>query len=427
MSSAKPCVRRAIRPAILALIMIGFPVTAAGQDLAVIGGSVHTVSGEVLEGATVLIQAGRIAALGHDVEIPAGIRVLDAAGRVVTPGLFDATTSLGLVEVGMVSSSVDSRLDGDPVRAAFDVVDGINPRSVLIPVNRAAGLTTVLTAPGGGLISGQAAIIDLTGSSTDEMVVVSRAAMVANFSSGAVGGSRGGASLRLREVLDDARFWHDNRAAFDAGGTRELSASRLDFEALGPVLDGEIPLIVNVHRAADIEAVLRIADDFGLNLVISGASEAWLVADRLAAARVPVIVKPLTNNPAGFDRLGARFDNASLLHLAGVDVVIGSFSSHNARWLIHEAGNAVRFGLPWGVALRAVTLAPAEALGVGDLYGSLEPGKVGNLVVWTGDPFELSTRAETVVIRGVVTSPDNRQIELLRRYRYLDEESPGFE
>ena len=251
--------------------------------------------------------------------------------------------------------------------------------------------------------------------------------MVANFSAGVAGGSRGGASLRLREVLEDARFWRDNRTAFDAGGTRGLSASRLDFEALGPVLDGEIPLIVNVHRAADIEAVLRIAEDFGLSLVISGASEAWLVADRLAAARVPVIVKPLSNSPAGFDRLGARFDNASLLHLAGVKVVIGSFNSHNARWLLHEAGNAVRFGLPWGVALRAVTLAPAEALRVGDLYGSLEPGKVGNLVVWTGDPFELSTRVEAVVIRGVVTSPDNRQIELLRRYRYLDEESRDIE
>ena len=427
MSRARSCVRSSIYPAILALIMTCFPVTAAGQDLAVVGGTVHTVSGEVLEGATVLIRSGRITALGHDVEIPTGVRVLDAAGRVVTPGLFDATTSIGLVEVGMVSSSVDSRLDGDPVRAAFDVVDGINPRSVLIAVNRAAGLTTVLTAPGGGLISGQAAIIDLTGRSTDEMVVVSRAAMVANFSPSVAGGSRGGASLRLREVLEDARFWRDNRTAFDAGGTRGLSASRLDFEALGPVLDGEIPLIVNVHRAADIEAVLRIADDFGLSLVISGASEAWLVADRLAAARVPVIVKPLSNSPAGFDRLGARFDNASLLHLAGVKVVIGSFNSHNARWLPHEAGNAVRFGLPWGVALRAVTLAPAEALGVGDLYGSLEPGKVGNLVVWTGDPFELSTRVEAVVIRGIVTSPDNRQIELLRRYRYLDEESQDFE
>ena len=412
--------------AILLALLAGSPSIAVGQDLAVTGGTVHTATGEVLEGATVLIRDGIITAVGHDIEVPAGFPTVDATGRVVTPGLIDATTSLGLVEVGMVSSTVDTRLEGDPVRAAFDVVDGINPRSILIPVNRAAGLTTVLSAPGGGLIAGQAAIIDLAGSSVDEMIVRPRAAMVASYSAGAAGGARGGASLRLREVLDDARFWRENQAAFSAGGTRELAASRLDLEALGPVLDGETPLVVGVHRASDIESVLRIADEYGLDQVISGGEEAWLVADRIAAAGVPVLLKPLTNSPGGFDRLGSRFDNAMMLERAGVDVIIGSFNSHNARWLLQEAGNAVRFGLPWEVALRAVTLAPAQALGVGDRYGSLEPGKVGNLVVWTGDPFELSTRAEAVVIRGAVTSLDHRQLDLFRRYRELDEERPAF-
>lgn len=422
---AKSPVRTA-RWSILLALLAGTPALAGGQDLAVTGGDVHTVSGGVLEGATVLVRDGIIVAIGRDVEVPTGVPTLDATGRVVTPGLFDVTTSLGLVEVGMVSSTVDAQLQGDPVRAAFDVVDGINPRSVLIPVNRAAGLTTALSAPGGGLIAGQAAIIDLAGSSVGEMVVESRAAMVASFSAGAAGGARGGASLRLREVLDDARFWRENQAAFSEGRTRELSASRLDLEALAPVLDGETPLVVGVHRASDIEAVLRIAGEYGLDLVISGGEEAWMVADRIAAAGVPVILKPLTNSPGGFDRLGSRFDNATLLDRAGVDVVIGSFTSHNARWLVLEAGNAVRFGLPWDVALRAVTLAPARALGVADRYGSLEPGKVGNLVVWTGDPFELSTRAEAVVIRGAVTSLDHRQLELFRRYRELDEERPAF-
>jgi imidazolonepropionase-like amidohydrolase len=422
---AKSPVRTA-RWSILLALLAGTPALAGGQDLAVTGGDVHTVSGGVLEGATVLVRDGIIVAVGRDVEVPAGVPTLDATGRVVTPGLFDATTSLGLVEVGMVSSTVDAQLQGDPVRAAFDVVDGINPRSVLIPVNRAAGLTTALSAPGGGLIAGQAAIIDLAGSSVGEMVVESRAAMVASFSAGAAGGARGGASLRLREVLDDARFWRENQAAFSEGRTRELSASRLDLEALAPVLDGETPLVVGVHRASDIEAVLRIAGEYGLDLVISGGEEAWMVADRIAAAGVPVILKPLTNSPGGFDRLGSRFDNATLLDRAGVDVIIGSFVSHNARWLVLEAGNAVRFGLPWDVALRAVTLAPARALGVADRYGSLEPGKVGNLVVWTGDPFELSTRAEAVVIRGAVTSLDHRQLELFRRYRELDVERPAF-
>ena len=408
----------------LALLLAGAPASAVGQDLAVTGGTVHTVSGEMLEGATVLILDGYIVAVGVDVDVPTGVASLDATGRIVTPGLFDITTSVGLVEVGMVGSTVDFQMQGDAVRAAFDVVDGINPRSILVPINRAAGLTTVLTAPAGGLIAGQAAVIDLAGSSTGEMLVQRRAAMVANFSPGAVGGARGAVTLRLREVLDDARFWRDHRGEFDAGRARDLSVSRLDLEALGPVLDGHMPLIVSAHRASDIEAVLRIADDYGLDLVVSGGSEAWLVADRIAAAGVPVILKPLNSSPEGFDRLGARFDNAALLHEAGVEVVVGSFDSHNARWLTLEAGNAVRFGLPWEIALRAVTLAPARAVGVDDRYGSLEPGKVGNLVVWTGDPFELSTRAESVVIRGSVTSPENRQIDLFRRYRELDGQSP---
>jgi imidazolonepropionase-like amidohydrolase len=174
------------------------PAPAAAQDLAITGGTVHTVSGEVLEGATVLIRDGRIVEVARDVDLPAGISRVDATGRVVTPGLFDVTTSLGLVEVGAVSSTVDGQMQGDPVRAAFDVVDGLNPRSVLIPVNRAGGLTTALAVPSGGLIAGQAAVIDLVGTSVDEMVVRAGAAMMANFSAATAGGARGAVSLRLR-------------------------------------------------------------------------------------------------------------------------------------------------------------------------------------------------------------------------------------
>jgi imidazolonepropionase-like amidohydrolase len=305
-------------------------------------------------------------------------------------------------------------------------VIGLNPRSTLLPFARAGGLTTAATMPSGGLIAGQAAVIDLAGGTPSEMLVRRGAAMMADFDEGAaqaVGGSRGSAALKLREALEDARFWRDHRAAFDRGESRELAQSRLDLEALQPVLAGAIPLIVEAHRASDILAVLAIAEEFGLRPVILGGSEAWMVAGELARGRVPVILKPLSSLPGSFERLGARFDNAALLATAGVAIAFTPFENHRASGITQEAGNAVRWGLPWDAALRAITLTPAEIYGVEGRYGSLEPGRVADVVVWSGDPFELSTRAETVLVRGVVMPDWTRQGELFERYRSLDDEA----
>lgn len=397
----------------------------AAQTVAIAGATVHPVSGAPIENATVLVRDGRIVAVGSDVEIPAGAERLDGRGTVVTPGLIDTGSTLGLTEVGAVGDTRDYALgEADPIRAAFDVMDGINPNSSLIPVNRLLGVTTALTSPSGGLIAGRAAMIDLAGKSASEMVVRPRAAMMASFDADAGGGARGGVSLRLREVLDDARFWRDNRAAFDRGAARALAASRLDLEALQPVLAGDMPFVVTVDRASDIEAVLRIAADYDLDLVIRSGAEAWMVADELAAADVPVILRPLTNAPSSFARLGARFDNAALLRAAGVQVMLTSFETHRAGDLAWQAGNAVRAGLDWADALRSVTLTPATVFGVGGDYGSLEPGKVANLVVWSGDPFELSSRPIHVMIRGEIVPDTSRQRELFERYREIDAEIP---
>lgn len=407
----------------LAVAALAVPAPAAAQTVAVTGGTVHTVEGPTLENATVLVRDGTVEAVGTDVEIPSDAERIDASGAVVTPGLIDASTTLGLVEVGAVGETRDFAMGGDPVTAAFDVRDGINPRSTLIGVNRLGGVTTVVTRPAGGLVSGQAAVIDLAGNSVDQMLVRGRAAMSAAYG-GDDDSSRGGTSLRLRELLDDARFWAENRDAYSRGSSRPLAHSRLDLEALQPVLAGEMPLVVSVNRASDIEAVLRMADEYGLDLVVEGGAEAWLVADALAEADVPVILQPLTNLPAGFDRLGARFDNAALLRESGVRVVISTFDAHNVRNLSREAGNAVRFGMPWEDALEAVTLEPARVLGIDDRYGSLAAGKVANLVVWSGDPFELSSSPEAVMIRGEVVPEDSRQQRLLERYRSLDDDLP---
>jgi imidazolonepropionase-like amidohydrolase len=418
----------AVAPALVAgLLLAAAPAAPLGaQEIAIVGGTVHPVSGPPIEAAIVLIRDGRIVAVGEDVAVPAGARRIEAAGKVVTPGLFDPYSSLGLVEVDQVEPTRDERMQDDLVTPAFDPVIGLNPHSTLLPFARAGGLTTAATMPSGGLIAGQAAVIDLAGGTPSEMLVRRGAAMMADFDEGAaqaVGGSRGSAALKLREALEDARFWRDHRAAFDRGESRELTQSRLDLEALQPVLAGAIPLIVEAHRASDILAVLAIAEEFGLRPVILGGSEAWMVAGELARGRVPVILKPLSSLPGSFERLGARFDNAALLAAAGVAIAFTPFENHRASGITQEAGNAVRWGLPWDAALRAITLTPAEIYGVEGRYGSLEPGRVADVVVWSGDPFELSTRAETVLVRGVVMPDWTRQGELFERYRSLDDEA----
>ncbi|HEX7239723.1 MAG TPA: amidohydrolase family protein [Longimicrobiaceae bacterium] len=404
-----------------AALLAAAPLAAQGT-VAIEGGTVYPVTGAPIEGGTVVIRDGRIVAVGRGVAVPAGARRIDARGKRVTPGLFESQTRTGLTEVGAVPGTNDYSFadqDQDRVMAAFDVTDGLNPHSVVIPVTRIAGVTTAVSAPSGGLVSGRGVVIDLAGDDVGEMIVKRPVAMYATLGEGVEtpsGGSRGGATLRLRELLEDTRAYSRRRADFERGASRELAASRLDLEAMIPVLEGRLPLVVEAHRASDIRTALRIADEYGLKLILQGGTEAWMVAGDLARARVPVIVKVLQNLPASFERLGARYDNAALLRRAGVAVAITTGETHNARNVRQEAGNAVAYGLPWDEALRAVTLYPAQIWGVEDTHGSLAPGKVANVVVWDGDPLELMTRAEHVFIGGREMPLTSRQTELRDRY-----------
>jgi imidazolonepropionase-like amidohydrolase len=237
------------------------------------------------------------------------------------------------------------------------------------------------------------------------------------------GGARGAAMLRLREALEDAKDFAQNRRAWEGGAHRDYPMSRLDLEALQPVVKGELPLAVNVSRASDILATLRLADEYKLTLILLGAADGWMVADQLAVAKVPVVIDPMTNIP-DFDSLGATLENAGRLQRAGVTVLCASFDAHNSRDLRHAAGEAVAYGMPWAAALRAVTLAPAQVWGIADRYGTIERGKEADLVVWSGDPFELLTSAEHVFINGREVPPDTRQRELLQRYRKVGEPLP---
>jgi imidazolonepropionase-like amidohydrolase len=391
------------------------------QTVAIVGGTVYPVAGPKLANATVLIRDGKIAAVGTNVAIaPDAIRI-NAAGRWVTPGLIDAAGQMGLVEIGAVEGTREATLKSDSVAAAFDVVDGINPASTLIPVTRVEGITTTLAMPFGNLISGQAALLDLDGTSVGEMLVKAPAGMVAYLNEeakGEAGGSRAGVTERLRRVFNDALEYARRKPVYARAQMPALSASAADLAALLPVLRGELPLIAVANRRSDIEAALKLARDYKLKLIVFGGAEGWLIPEEIARAGVPVLVEPLDNIPT-YDALGIRYGNAGLLAKAGVRLGLVDLDTHNSRDLRQQAGNAVSYGMTWEQALRAVTLAPAEIFGVADRYGSLEPGKVANVVVWSGDPFEFSTAIEHVFIRGREIALRSRQTELFERYKKL--------
>ena len=391
------------------------------QTIAITGGTVYPVSGPKLENATVLIRDGRIAAVGTNVAVPAGATRIDASGKWVTPGFIDGAGQMGLREISAVQNTNEATLRGNEVAASFNVLEGINPASTLIAVNRMEGITSTVAVPNGSLIWGQAVMIDLDGESIEAMRVKSPAAMVADLSEGAKdagGGSRAGVAQRLRRVLNDAREYATRRADYRRAQIQPLGASAADLEALQPVLRGELPLVVVANRRSDIETALRIGREYKLKLILAGAAEGWMIPQEIAAAGVPVLVEPMDNIPS-FDALGIRYENAPLLAKGGVKVALMETATENTRDLRQQAGNAVASGMTWEQALRAVTLTPAEIFGVADRYGSLDAGKVANVVVWTGDPFDFSTGVEHVLIRGKDIPLRSRQTELLERYRTL--------
>ena len=417
-----------LRAAVLMLPAVAFVLhtqPAAAQTIAITGGKVFPVSGPPIENGTVLITNGKIVRVGTNIPVPANARRVDASGKWVTPGLINSSTQLGLVEIGQVADTRDMQARGrDNIAASFTVWEGLNPNSVMLAPARKEGVTTFVVLPTGGLVSGQAAMLDLVEGTTSDMMIRSPVAMVAEIGNAAQAGtsSRGELIVKLRELLEDTRFFITHRAQFDRAETREFRASRLDLEAMIPVVQGRLPLLVVVDKQSDIDAALRIARDFNLKLIIGGGAEAWLMAGRLAAARVPVLTGAMNNIPAGFAALGQRQENPGLLSAAGVRVALignaggGDEEAFNVRNIKQEGGNAVAYGMTWENALKAVTLWPAEIFGVSDRVGSLSPGRDANVVVWSGDPFEFTTRAEHVFVRGVQRTEKTRQDMLTERY-----------
>ncbi|MGH8243086.1 MAG: amidohydrolase family protein [Steroidobacteraceae bacterium] len=401
--------------AFLAAAMAAAPVAA--QDFLVKGARVHTAgSAGTLETTDVHVQDGHIAAVGEGLAVPAGATVVEANGKPLTPGLFGGLTQIGLEEVNLEESTYDAELEFEAPawqhmwRPEFDVTPAFNARSILLPVARVEGVTWGVIAPlaAGSLVTGQGAAVTLDGR-FDAAFPGSKTLFV-NWGSAAheaSGGSRAAQYMlfnqAIREVREPATAGHaalllpEGRAALKA----YLAGGRVVFF---------------VERATDIREVVRYAKAQGMKPVIAGGTEAWVVAKELAAAEVPVILNPLDNLPADFDRLGARFDNAKLLDAAGVAVAFSFTDSFQVRKNRQLAGNAVAHGMPWDAALAAITSTPARIFDIGDKHGRIEKGLAADLVLWSGDPLEVTSVAEQAWIAGHAVTMRSRQTELRDRY-----------
>ena len=413
------------RLTVLAALLLATPVSA--KTIAIVDARLMTMTGagEIGRG-TIVIRDGKVVALGTDVAVPADARVIDGRGGVVTPGFIQADSTLGAVEVSQVPASADRATHSKTISAAFDISQGLNPDSILLPVSRLAGITHAVTTPlyddrGGRSLqfAGQAAVIDLA--QRPQMVTRPRAAMVLEMGEGGAeraGGARGAAIVELRATLADVRHFAAHRAAYDRGEGRPQALSRIDLEALIPVAEGRMPLIVKVGRASDIVEMIALAREEKLRIILDGAEEGWRVAEEISAANVPVIIDPLADLPRSFSELGATMENAARLHAAGVLVTLktGSGVAHRARELRYGAGNAVAWGLPHDAAVAAITINPARVFGVADRIGALKVGRTADLVLWNGDPLEPLSQPQAVFVEGIEKPLTARSLELRDRY-----------
>lgn len=422
------------------LLGTAFAALAAGaahaQTIAIQGATLINGTGASLPGATIVISNGIVTAAGAGAAVPAGATLIDGTGKVVTPGLFVSSSDIGIEEVSAVSEANDSKADNADLSVAYDPSYSVNPASTLLPLARTGGITRAVIMPaaafGDGahaheadtaghteepLFQGQPAIIH-TGAAAD-IVVRTRIGVALPLGEGAAknaGGSRSLTVAVLKAALEDARHYAANKAAFNQGGTRDYSLSRLDLDALLPVAKGEAPLFLAVSRAADIRLALRLAKEEKLRLVLLGAEEGWIVADEIAAAGIPVVMKPTTNLPGRFETQRARLENAALMEKAGVTVIITTTADgHYANQVRFEAGTAVAYGMPRDKALAAITSRPAAIFGAKDA-GVISIGKPADLVLWSGDPLEPTTLAEKVFVNGAEQSLRTRQRALEERY-----------
>ena len=395
---------------------------AFAQDLLIRNATVHTATSRgTLKNADVLVRGGKIAAVGSGLSA-VGVQSIDAQGRPLTPALFGGISEIGIDEVSGEDATTDSSLalgqnaKDMVVRPEFDVTLAYNPDSVLLPVARVEGIGFTLlgagSTAGGSIVGGQGAVMRLDGS-PDPIGPRVLFVQLGSDGAGLTGSTRAAQWMLLDQFVDEVR-------GRIPPGSHMAMLTPAGRTALARYLDGGGRIVVSVNRAADIRQLLRWSKRHGVRIAIAGGAEAWKLGAELAAANVPVFVNPLTNLPADFDQIDATLENAARLRKAGVAVSFSLGDSHLARKLRQLAGNAVANGLPWEDGLAGLTRVPAEALGVGDKIGSIAPGRTADLVLWDGDPLEVSTLAQQVWLGGQAIPMHSRQTELRDRYLRAD-------
>lgn len=426
---------------LFALILI-FTVSSVAQitekpvsgKFALTGATIHTVTNGVIESGVILINGDKIDFVGQNARISPEYTEIDYTGMHIYPGLIDVGTSLGLVEISAVPVTVDNAEIGlfNPHMRAFTA---INPNSVAIPVTRVGGVTTVISHPSSGVISGKATMIDLYGYSPDSMAVKQDAYLYLNWPTGGRRGwwdQRSDSEIeremkesfkRLNDYWSDAVFYNRMMEEYTANPSgKARPASNAALEAMRPVVNGELPVVINVNREKDILAALDwIKERSEGTFMLSSVAEGWRVADKIAEAGIPCLVGPLLRTPArAHENYQRPYQNAAILHEAGVKIAIQTSETENVRNLPFNAGYAATYGLGREEALKAITIYPAELFGVADKLGSIEEGKIANLVVSTGDIFETVDRIEQVFIRGLKLPMQSRHIMLYDEFLNRD-------
>ncbi len=396
---------------------------ATAQDLAIVNAKVWTgTSAGTLNSATVIIINGKITGVGVNLAPPSNMNTVNANGNWLTPGIIVPFSRVGTVEVGAEDTTNDTSAVGSEFSVSLKAADGFNPAATTIPVTRVEGITSMAIAPANGtsLIAGQGFIANTSGN--PDSISDDRAFVYIDLGEGGAGlagGSRPAAWAALRGAISDARGYPGRYIGQNHGDT----LNRADAVAFSRAVRGQQLIVIAAHRASDLRKIIDLKDNYSnLNLAIVGADEGWLVADELAAADIPVIIDPFSNLPASFAQLAATAQNAERLIDAGVVTAFAhlGFNGHQSRLVLQSAGNAVANGVSFDEAMTAITATPAKIFGL-ETQGTIAIGNSADLVLWDGDPLEVMSAPELVIIAGDVQSPETRQTRLRDRYIDLDE------